>query len=283
MHHSTEFMTELSPPVLKKWPFFLADLMLLIVALYIVRSLNASSQSSGWMLFLLASVALAAWIGIVPFLVQHRAEMRFAETKYLTSAVEQITNLRTFTNQISFATAQWQIVQEQASKTVETAKQIGDRMATEAQAFSEFMQKASDAEKTHLRLEVDKLRRTETEWLQVLVMLMDHTYALYLAGRRSGQENIIQQLGTFQNACRDVARKVGLVAFEAQSQESFDPKIHQLLDADAEPAANARVIDTLAPGFTFQGQLIRNVLVSIQTDGPAKPSNDPVFALKSKD
>ena len=280
MHDSGELMTELSPPTLKKWPFFLADLMLLTVAFYIVRSLNTSSPSSGWMLFLLASVALAAWIGIVPFLAQHRAEMKFAETKYLTSAVEQITNLRTFTNQISFATAQWQIVQEQASRTVETAKQIGDRMAAEAQAFSDFMQKAGDAEKGHLRLEVDKLRRAETEWLQVLVMLMDHVYALYLAGRRSGQENIIQQLGTFQNACRDVGRKVGLVAFEAQPDESFNPKMHQLLETDSPPLGNARVIDTLAPGFTFQGQLIRNVLVSIKTEQP-KASEDPAFLLKA--
>lgn len=234
------------------------------------------------MLFLVISVGLAGWMGVVPFLAQHRAEMKFAETKQLTSAVEQITNLRTFTNQISFATAQWQIVQEQASKTVDTAKQIGDRMAVEAQAFSGFMQKASDAEKAHLRLEVDKLRRTETEWLQILVLLMDHVYALYLAGRRSGQENIIQQLGTFQNACRDVARKVGLVALEAEVNESFNPKIHQVLEGEA-PAATARVIDTLAPGFSFQGQLIRNVLVSIKAENPVKPAGDPAFLLSTTD
>jgi molecular chaperone GrpE (heat shock protein) len=206
--------------------------------------------------------------------------MKFAETKYLASTVEQITNLRTFTNQISFATAQWQIVQEQASKTVEAAKQIGDRMAVEAQAFSDFMVKASDAEKAHLRLEVDKLRRSETEWLQVLVLLMDHTYALYLAGRRSGQENIIQQLGTYQNACRDVARKVGLVAFEAQADEGFNPKIHQVLEGDTQPSPTARVVDTLAPGFTFQGQRIRNVLVSIKEDEAVKPVRGSSFPIE---
>src|SRR5207245_9616273 len=99
---------------------------------------------------------------------------------------------------------------EGAATTVGTARQIAERMASEAKAFSDFMQKASDAEKGHLRLEVEKLRRSEGEWLQVLVLTLDHVYALLLAGRRSGQQNIIQQLTTFQHACRDVARKVGL-------------------------------------------------------------------------
>ena len=125
-------------------------------------------------------------------------------------------------------------------------------------------EKASDSEKSHLRLEVEKLRRAESEWLQVLVMLLDHVYALYLAGRRSGQPNIIEQLSTFQSACRDVARKVGLVPFEAGPDEPFNPSLHQLLDNQNQlPAENARISDTLAPGYNFQGQLIRNALVSV--------------------
>jgi molecular chaperone GrpE (heat shock protein) len=271
-------MTELITPKLKKWPFLLADLALLTVAVYSVTS-SRSLPQGWWALLLLFSVALAAWLGVTPFLVQHRADLKFAETKGLANAVEQMTNLRTFTNQISFATAQWQLVQEQATRTVGMAKEIADRMTVEAQAFSNFMQKAGDTEKGHLRLEVEKLRRTEADWLQVLVLTLDHVYALFLAGRRSGQQNIIQQLSSFQNACRDVARKVGLVPFEAGANEPFNAKLHQLLDPQAMPSTAARVSETLAPGYTFQGQLIRNALVQLQSDEAAKIQAEPDLLL----
>lgn len=265
-------MIEGNAPRLNKWPFFIADGLMLAVAGYI--ALHPSTEP-WWMLFLLGAVSLAAWISVMPFLAQHRADVKFAEAASLTTAVEQIANLRSFTNQISFATAQWQVVQDEAYKTVGTAKQIAERMAVEAKAFSDFMQKASDSEKVHLRLEVEKLRRTESEWLQVLVMMLDHVYALSLAGRRSGQQNIIQQLAVFQNACRDSARRVGLVAFEAQTNEPFNPQMHQLLNSDAPIPKTARVAQTLASGYMFQGQLIRNAVISLQVEEPATPLSEP--------
>jgi len=270
-------MPETSVPKLKIWPFLIADLMLLGAAVFIVRTMSQPSGSA-WIFGLLAAVGLAAWVGVTPFLVQHRADMKFAESQGLITAVEQFTNLRTFTNQISFATAQWQLVQEEAAKTVGAARQIAEQMASEAKAFSGFMQKANDSEKAHLRLEAEKLRRAEGEWLQVLVLTLDHVYALLLAGRRSGQQNIIQQLTTFQHACRDVARKVGLIAFEAQSNEPFNAQMHQVLEGTGQPQATARIADTLAPGYTYQGQLVRNALVSIQAEKAAKPEQEMLLA-----
>jgi molecular chaperone GrpE (heat shock protein) len=247
--------------------------MLLGTAIYIIKTMPATG-GPWWMFFLVASVGLAAWAAIAPFLSQHRADMRLAEARSLTTAVEQIANLRTLTNQISFATAQWQVVKDEASKTVGSAKQIADQMAAESKAFSEFIEKASDAEKAHLRLEVDKLRRGETEWVQVLVMMLDHVYALYLAGRRSGQQNIIQQLGAFQNACREVTRRVGLIPFEGQPNEGFNAKMHQLLDAaDSNKSASGKISETLAPGYMFQGQLIRTAVVALQK--PSEPPAEP--------
>src|SRR5262249_37558453 len=118
------------------------------------------------------------WAAILPFLVQHRSETKLAEAKTVSNAVEQLTDLRALAGQIGFATAQWQTIQDEASRTVSTARQVAEQMTSEAKAFAEFMQKAGDAEKNHLRLEVEKLRRIESDWLQVLVMTMDHVYAL---------------------------------------------------------------------------------------------------------
>ena len=41
-------------------------------------------------------------------------------------------------------------------------------MTAEARAFQQFLDKANDTERNHLRLEVEKLRRAEGDWLQVL-------------------------------------------------------------------------------------------------------------------
>ena len=54
-------------------------------------------------------------------------------------------------------------------------------LSTEARAFGDFLRKSNDAEKSHLRLEVDKLRRSENEWLQILVRILDHIFALHQA------------------------------------------------------------------------------------------------------
>src|SRR5947207_5891060 len=154
-------------PRLPKWPFFVADALLLAAAVVIIAI--APATAPWWMLFLVLAVGLAAWVGVTPFLIQHKADIKFAESNSLLGAVEQLQNLRTFTNQISFATAQWQVVQDQATGTVATARQLAEKMAAEAKAFGEFMQKANDGERAHLRLQVEKLQRGQTEWLQVLV------------------------------------------------------------------------------------------------------------------
>ena len=83
-------------------------------------------------------------------------------------------------------------------------------MATEVHTFTEFQQKMNDGEKTALRLEVEKLRRAEGEWLQVLARILDHIFALHNAAQ-SGKPEVTEQIAQFQNACRDVARRVGLV------------------------------------------------------------------------
>ena len=250
-----------SPPRLPKWPFFVADVLLLTAAALIVK--HAQVASPWWMFLLVVAVGFAAWVGVTPFLVQHRSDVRFGESNCLVNAVEQLENLRSFTNQISFATAQWRLMQEQAESTVATARQLSERMAAEAKAFGEFMQKNNETERGHLRLQVEKMQRGQQESLQVLVSLMDHVYALYLGGCRSGQANVIEQLGRFQNACREVTRKVGLVAFEVPENTAFDPNMHQLLNGDT-PAAEARIGSMLAPGYSFQGQVIRNALVALK-------------------
>src|SRR6185436_18514145 len=96
----------------------------------------------------------------------------------------------------------------------------------------------------------------------VLIHILDHVYALYSAAERAGQTHLVGQLGHFQNACRDAARRVGLMPFGAAHNELFDAQRHRWADGDS-PPSGAVVIETVAAGYTFQGRPVRSALVRV--------------------
>ncbi|MGH8022735.1 MAG: nucleotide exchange factor GrpE [Limisphaerales bacterium] len=252
-----------------KWPFFAAQL-LLIVGGYIF-AVQAPHAIRHWEIFIVC-VAAGAGIGIVPFILDYRAMGKVIEINALGAVAEKIQNLEQFCAQISAATGRWAAVQEfvgeNAEKTATAARQIAEKMSVEARDFSEFMKKMNDSEKSALRLEVEKLRRGESEWLQMLVRILDHTFALHTAALRSNQPKVIEQIAQFQNACQGAVRRMGLNSFVAQPNEPFDPARHQLLDIKQKPADGSVVSETLATGYTFQGKLLRPALVRIREAAP---------------
>ena len=258
-------MNDRRVPTLTKWPFYAADLILLGVAFWILNH-YPHPLPLGAAILLTGCVALAAILGVLPHRMEYQTAVKFAESDGLNDAVTQINKAEVAADQIRNATGQWQGVQEHSAKTVAAAKEISDRISAEAQAFADFMQKANDGEKATLRLEVEKLRRAEGQWLQVLVHLLDHVFALHQAGARSGQPNLEAQLARFQEACRDAVRRIGVTPFEAAANEVFDAERHQVVEGQPEPAPAARVAQTLAAGYSFHGQIVRKTLVALQSD-----------------
>ena len=253
-------------PRISKWPFMLADGLLLGLAGFIYY--QSTLPMGPWQIaFVIICVAGGACLAIMPFLLEYRVVAKLAEAQALATVVAQLQKLDTVAAQIGNATGQWQAVQEGAGKTAAAAREIAGRMTDELKAFTEFMQKANDSEKANLRLEVEKLRRAEGDWLQVLVRMLDNVYALHTGALRSGQPNLIENLTNFQNACRDVARRVGLIPFQPESAERFDAQRHQLANGDGQPPPNAVVRETIASGYTFQGRLLRPALVRLGDDG----------------
>jgi molecular chaperone GrpE (heat shock protein) len=147
-------------------------------------------------------------------------------------------------------------------------------MSTEMKSFIEFLEKANDAERQHLRLEVEKLKRGESDWVAVLVRVMDHVYAIHAAGVRSGQRNVVQQLTQFQNACRDALRRVGLVPIEVEPGTPFDAEQHQLPEGET-PEAGVKVAGTLATGYTLRGERVRPPLVQLEGQAPESRESLP--------
>ena len=251
-------MSNSPAPKSAKWPFLLGDLLLVAAAVAIV----AQGRPLGpWQaIAIVAAVALGAWILIQPFLKDQDIEGQLEELHRLGDTVKQINKIEDAADRIGRASTNWHGVQTEAGKTLEAVQAISDRMSTEAQQFAQFIQRQNDTEKATLRLETDKLRRSEGEWLQVSMRMLDHVFALFAAAQRSGQQNVIAQIGQFQGMCLDATRRVGLVPFAAQAGEPFSEQAHRTADGKA-PVAGAVVMETLAAGFSFQGQLIRPAVV----------------------
>jgi len=264
-------MSLISAPRTVKWPFLLGDALLIGLTWFLysqaTRPLNGPTLAA-----CVTCIAVGALLGVSPFIMEFRAQLRLTESNGLTTAVDQIRGLESIASAVASATSQWQGVHEHAGKAVDSAREVSDKMSAEMKSFVEFFDKARDSERQHLALEVDKLKRAESEWLGVLVRILDHVFAIQSAARRAGQEAVLNQLTQFQLACRDTARRVGLTPFEAEAGTIFDSKMHQLPEAGEVPEGS-RITETLATGFTFRGQLVRPAIVALENGpGPAGAS-----------
>jgi molecular chaperone GrpE (heat shock protein) len=264
-----------------KLPFLIGNLLLLGFAYFIVwKSRHPISQ--GEAVLCIVVVAIGAVVGCLPFILDYRAIGKMIEVNALGAVADKIQDLEKLAAQINSATNEWMNVQSQAEKTSAGSKEVAEKMAGEVREFSQFMQKINDSEKATLRLEAEKLRRAEGEWLQILVRILDHIFVLNLAAARSGQPELAGQIANFQNACLGVARRVGLVSFIAEPNKPFDPERHQVAGSRTQPTADAVVGETAGAGYTFQGRLLRPAVVHLRKENiPATASIETTTSAKT--
>jgi molecular chaperone GrpE (heat shock protein) len=266
---------------LRKWPFYLADLVLSGIAAWVIYRSGPDASAAHVLIILgcLLAGAWAAWLSVSPWLIEFRANTQSAESATLSKSLAQIKDLERVADLIRQANSQWQGVQDAAGRTVSAAREISDKMKVESDEFMKFIQNAHNDERAGLRLEAEKLRRTEGDWIKVVVQILDHVFAITRAAERSGQQSLITQLTQFQNACRDAARRIGLSPFVPAAAEPFDPRAHQLPDAKFAPPENAKIGEVLATGFTYQGQLLRRALVLLENPAEAIPPDEEAQAI----
>ena len=259
-------------PRTPKWPFLLADVILVATAAAVAWK---AAPVWTWKEISLVGglTGLGAWIFIQPFQKDHEAAVKLFEQVNLASAAEKLGSLDKTAQQIAAATAQWQDIQTLSNKTVNAAGDITQRIAAEAKSFSEFLARANDGEKANLRLEIEKLRRGEKDSLQVVIHLMDHCFALFQAAMSSGQPQLIQQIGNYRNACIDATRRVGILPYEAQPGEPFDADRHEVADG-SKATEGATVERTIAWGYTFQGAGIRRIQVALASPSGSTASSE---------
>ena len=270
-------------PMLPKWPFILADVLLLAVSAWLLLKVLPTRTSGA---YVVAGLAVVAWIvGAIlcvwPWIAEFKAQSQQAQNDNLTDALQQIDRLEEIGARVQSATGSWQSAQDSAMRVVQAAKEIEERIKTDSKEFMEFAERINADEKQSMRLEVEKLRRNEAEWLQVAARMLDHTFALTAAALRSGQPNLATQMTNFQTACREAARRVGLVPFHPAVGDPYDDRSQQLEDPNAKAEEGAMVSDILATGFTFQGQLLRKALVRVGRRDAEPVSAAPVEQERS--
>jgi molecular chaperone GrpE (heat shock protein) len=247
------------------WPFVTADALFLGLAFLLVR--QGHKPLLWWeAILLIACGAAAAGCGLFPFLRRNEDEQVLAQARLLADSVSQIQKLDLLAGRIVDATNLWSEYQRQAAESLAAARAVSESIAAEGKGLREFQQKVNDSEKAHLRVETEKLRRAEADWLNVVIHILDHVFAVNRAAGHSGQPALIEQICQFQNSCRDAARRIGLTPISGREGEPFDPKRHQLQE-NGTPGENVLVGETLAPGYTYQGQLVRRALVAVKEEG----------------
>lgn len=246
-----------------RWPFVFGDAVLLAAATALVLHGNRPLAPHE-VLAVAALCAIGAWIMVLPFLRDHAAAVKLQEQEGLADTARQIGELQSLAGHIREATSQWQSIHDGARKASETATSAVDRVGAEAKAFTEFLSRSNDQEKQAMRLELEKLRRGGTEHLQVIVHVLDHVHALYQAAARNGATPLTAQLGQFRGACLDAVRRIGLASYEAKSGDLFDTNVHQTPEG-REPAPGSRIASTIACGYTYQGQPVRRILVTLES------------------
>jgi len=250
-----------------KWPFLLGDALLLALA-YIIQRESPHPIDQTVIAAVTGCVALGAIIAVLPYILDYRVVGKSIEADALGSVAEKLQNLEKVAAQIKAATNEWVNAQTQAEKTAAGAKQVYEKMTEEVKRYGDFMQRMNEGEKAALRLEVEKSRRGEGEWLHVLVRILDHIHVLHTAAVHSDQPGVAEQIAKFQKACYDATRRIGLVPFTVAPGEPFDAERHQVIGTKGKPSADAVVAETAGVGFSYQGQLLRPALVKLQGTDP---------------
>ena len=258
---------------MNRMPFWFADAILVLTAGVLV-AVGGRPLRIWEVLAIVACVGLGAWLAVLPTLKAYDTAVKASETDHVAETLGRLKDLDALADRIGAATGQWQSVQDRATRTADLAREVVERLTREAEVFATAVSRTADGEKQTLKLEVDKLRRAEGEWLQSVGRVMDHVFALHLAAVRSGQPGVLEQIERFHAACRDALRRVGFVPIVAAPGEGFDSRKHQVAEG-ARPPEGTKIDETVAAGYLYQGQMLRPIIVKAV---PAGDSGRPQVA-----
>jgi molecular chaperone GrpE (heat shock protein) len=108
-----------------------------------------------------------------------------------------------------------------------------------------------------------RMRHVELEWAQSMARILDHAFALHSAAGKSNLPNVVEQISHFKNVCLQSARALGLRPFVSRANVLFNPNRHHISDKNGGVAPGVRLAETVAPGYTFRGKVLRPAVVRL--------------------
>lgn len=249
-----------NPSASDKAPFVVTDLVLILTAVGILTfTQHPLSGSAVWTITLL--VFSGAWIAVTPWIMEQRSKTKLAELDGLKGVEESIQKMNSFSDGVNSALLSLSNVQEIAQASAQRATEAEEKIAQYGLDFEERFSKAANYEKSALQLEIDKLKRIEKDWVSSASGMLDHILALASAGIHSGKPEIAEQMKRFRAACLEIASHAGIQPYMPAPTDLYDPEKHAVPPNAPTPAAEAKIARVLAPGFLYQGVLIRKAMI----------------------
>ena len=199
-------------PRLSSWPFLLIDGTILFTAAAILNTAERPLPlSTGALIALL--VVIGGAVALFPFWRAYRNELKFAELEAVEETVRRIEGLSTVADRVERAESSWLEAKNSSETIAKNLNETTTALYEESKAIREFAHQQNDQQKANLRLEVQKLKQWETEWVQAGTIALDHTAALHAAILQLEDAQATRKLNKFQNSIHEIMRRVGLVGF----------------------------------------------------------------------
>jgi hypothetical protein len=202
-----------SAPRLNKWIFIGIDGLLLVIAFAIVYLADNPYAPLPFVSAIIL-VALAAIIGIVPFLTDFAAESADYVRAERARVAEQAQRLQSAADSLTRAAAQIKAVEEAVHKSAREAETLPYRMQEKLAEFNEALAARESDDREALETELEELRGANSERLKAIAEKIHATTSELTALEAAARK----QLGAAQDA---LARLQGGIA---EGGKSFDEK-----------------------------------------------------------
>lgn len=264
------------PPPLSPWPFLLIDGTLLVAAAALLNTAERPLPFSMGGL-IAALVVVGGAIALFPFWRAYRNELKFAELEAVEETVRRIEDLTKVADRVERAETSWMQAKDSSETIAKNLNETTSLLYEESKAIREFAHQQNDQQKANLRLEVQKLKQWETEWVQAGTIALDHTAALHAAILQLDDAQATRKLNKFQNSIHEIMRRVGLVGFAPRAGAPFDPDANRVHNQSAPPPEGSRIRDVVAMGIRYQGRLVRPAIVNVAPPSPDEPIEQELF------
>ncbi|MEO6245181.1 MAG: hypothetical protein ABIQ12_07070 [Opitutaceae bacterium] len=224
-----------SNPKLPAWPFILADVALILAAIYI--ALNSDPITINAVIAIVACVGIGAIVGLVPLVARHEWRKNEALDERQRALEGLAQTVSSSAEQLSVAAGGLHEIADLAQRSVRQAEQLPHKLQEKISEFQAQLATAADTEKEELERELLALRTTESERLETVSQRIAKATAEWTKLEAATQQHLtaaqdaLVKVSARAIAAIESAKPVGLVELAARVAavtRDLEAKIAQL-------------------------------------------------------